>query len=141
MRRISVVEELASNQTTTESIMPLLAQPTENQRSSFSLCSRSAIVRRRASLKTVRASSNGNSNWNCSPPTSPCYGKLVSASHQHLLHHVPRHIRQPEIPSHVVVRQPRVLQPEAMQDRRLQIVHVNLVLHHVHAQIVRLADH
>ena len=57
---------------------------------------------------------------------------------QHLLHNVPRDIRQPEIAAHVAVGQLRVIQAQAVQHRRLQIVNVDLVFGDIESQIVRL---
>src|ERR1019366_9461219 len=76
---------------TTDSTTPLLAQPTENQRSSVSVCSRSATVSKRESWNTVEARSkvtpclrafasaltSSHSNWNGPAFTDhsliPCY--------------------------------------------------------------------
>jgi hypothetical protein len=54
-------------------------------------------------------------------------------SRQHLIHYIPRHVRQSEVSPHVVISQTSVLQAEAVKNRGLQIVHVNLVFEHVHA--------
>jgi hypothetical protein len=43
-----------------------------------------------------------------------------AASGQHLVHHIARHVRQPELPPHVLIRQPRVIKSHTMHDRRLQ---------------------
>ena len=48
-------------------------------------------------------------------------------------------IREAELPALILVGQPFVVEAETMQDGRLQIVNVNLVLRDVEAQIVRRA--
>ena len=53
--------------------------------------------------------------------------------------HLPRHVRQPKVPPAVPVRQPLVVDAEEMQDRRVQVVHVNLVLGGVVSVLVRRA--
>ena len=58
---------------------------------------------------------------------------------QHLLHHVARDVGEPEIAAHVVVGQARVVQAQAVQHGRLQVVHVDLVFEDVEAEVVRLA--
>ena len=65
---------------------------------------------------------------------------IAAVLRQHLLHDFAFHIRQPEIAAHVVVRQARVIQAEAIEQRGLQIVHVDLVFVDVQAEIVGLAD-
>src|SRR5579859_5021284 len=57
---------------------------------------------------------------------------------QQLLHHVALNIRKTEVPPHVVVGQPCMLQPQTMQERRLQIMDMNWIFIDVEAQVVRL---
>ena len=52
---------------------------------------------------------------------------------------MPVHIRQSELASLESVRQPFVIDPEQMQNRRLEIVNVNSVADHVVPEFVRLA--
>ena len=47
------------------------------------------------------------------------------SSHQHLLHHLTPHIRQPEIPAHVAVGEASVVEAEAVEDGGLEIVDVD----------------
>ena len=63
----------------------------------------------------------------------------AARSGQHSLYHFPVNIRQAELPALILVGQPFVVEAETMQDGRLQIVNVNLVLRDVEAQIVRRA--
>src|SRR5438876_5309106 len=58
---------------------------------------------------------------------------------QNCLHHLTMHIRQPEIPPLEPIRQPRMVDPQAVQNRRVEIMHVHRVLHDVVAVIIRLA--
>ena len=58
---------------------------------------------------------------------------------QNRLDHFPRHIRQPEIAPLELIRQPLVIDPQAMQNRRLQIVHMHRIFGDVVAVIVGLA--
>jgi hypothetical protein len=44
-------------------------------------------------------------------------------------HQFPVHIRQPEIAASVPISEPFMIQPEQVQNRRVQIVEVYLVLH------------
>ena len=64
----------------------------------------------------------------------------VFALSQNLLHHVPFDVRQSEIAALVVVGQARVIEPEQVQDRRLQVVDVNGVLDRFHTEVVGLAQ-
>jgi hypothetical protein len=71
------------------------------------------------------------------PPLGP--GAEV-ALRQHLFHYVAFDVGEAEIAAHVADREARVVQAEAVQQGRLQIVHVDLVLGDIHAQLVGLAD-
>src|SRR5690349_7558446 len=57
------------------------------------------------------------------------------------LEQLPRDIRQPEIPPLIPIRQLRVLQPELMQQRRVQIIHAQRILRHPIPDLIRLPDH
>ena len=46
---------------------------------------------------------------------------------QNRLHHFPTHIRQPELAALELVRQPHVIDAQAVQNRGLQIVHVDRI--------------
>ena len=50
--------------------------------------------------------------------------------------HFPVNIGQPEIPARIAIRQPLVIEAQQMQDGRVQVVEVNLVLHRVIAVVV-----
>src|SRR5262245_52389885 len=59
---------------------------------------------------------------------------------QNLSHNIPMHIRQPEIASLEAIRQPRVLDPKTLENRRVQVVNVHRIAGDVVAVIVRLAE-
>lgn len=58
---------------------------------------------------------------------------------EHFLNDSPVDIRQPELPALELERQPFMIDPEKMQDRRLQVVNVNAALGHVEAEVVGAA--
>src|SRR5688572_18844215 len=58
---------------------------------------------------------SGPSNCKTNPPPPR------TASSQDLLHHVPMHIRQPEVPPRVPVRELLMIEPKQMQDRRMEV--------------------
>src|SRR5262249_50964623 len=62
-----------------------------------------------------------------------------SVSSQDLFHHMSMHVRQPIIPPLEPERQFLVVEAEQVQDRRLQVVNVDLVAGHGEAQLVALA--
>lgn len=59
--------------------------------------------------------------------------------HQNIFDYFPMHIGQPKIPPLEFVRQSFVIDPQLMQQRCLEIVHVHRVLDHVHCQVIGLA--
>ncbi len=62
--------------------------------------------------------------------------RLLAELGQQLLHDVAKHVGQPERPALELVRQPGVVEAQAVQDRRLQVVDVDLVLDGVIAELV-----
>ena len=62
-----------------------------------------------------------------------------ASSGDDLIDHPPSHIGQAKVPARIPIRQPFVIQSEQMQDRRVQIVHVDFVLNGVMAILVGLA--
>src|SRR5581483_11038178 len=62
-------------------------------------------------------------------------------SGEHLLYYIAGDVGQAKIAAHVPIGQAGVIEAQALQDRRLQIVNVHFVLDYAHAQFVRLADH
>src|SRR5262249_2993878 len=62
-------------------------------------------------------------------------------SGEHFPDNSSRNIRQPEIAAHVLICQPRVIQPKTMQNRCLKVVDVDLVFDDIQPQLVRFADH
>ena len=50
------------------------------------------------------------------------------------------HVRQAEVSSLETMGQPGVVKPEQMEHGGVQVVHVDLVFHHVEAQVVRLSQ-
>ncbi len=50
-------------------------------------------------------------------------------SRQHLFHHIPMYIRQPEVASGVAVGETFVVESEQVQHRRVQVMDVDFVLH------------
>src|SRR5262249_48096587 len=63
--------------------------------------------------------------------------RSVGKSSQNFLHHIPVDIRQPEMPALELERQPRMIDPQTMQNRRVQIMDMDRVLRDVVAEIVR----
>ena len=59
---------------------------------------------------------------------------------EHLAYDVAPHIGQAEIAALVPVRQLRVIQPQTVQDRRLQVVHADRVFDDFEPEVVRAAD-
>ena len=57
-------------------------------------------------------------------------------SRDDVTHHAAGDIGQAEIPPGVAVRQPLVVEAQRVQDRRVQVVHVDLVLHGLVAEVV-----
>jgi len=49
------------------------------------------------------------------------------------------HVRQPEVAARVTVCQARVVEAQQMQDRRVQIMHMDLVLDGLVAEVIRRA--
>ena len=58
---------------------------------------------------------------------------------QDRLHYAAVHIRQPECAALKLIRELRVVDPQAVQDRRMQVMHVHRILDDVVAVVVRLA--
>ncbi len=56
---------------------------------------------------------------------------------ENVLHHTPVDIREPIIAPIVAEREPLVIEPEQMQQRRVQIVHVDFILHRAVAKFIR----
>src|ERR1041385_950201 len=79
--------------------------------------------------------SDGNRAHSCVRAASR---KSGPPSSQDALHHLAEHIREPVISPLKSIRQLGVIEAKAMQDGRLQVVHVHLVLRHMIAQLVRL---
>ena len=61
---------------------------------------------------------------------------MTRLSRENRLHHLPMHIGQPEVAPGVAVRQLRVVEAEQVQDRRVQIMHVDLLLDGLVAELV-----
>src|ERR1700732_2078791 len=59
-----------------------------------------------------------------------------SRSDQDVFDHIPSHIRQAVIPSAMAKGELRVIEAEAMQDSRVELVDVALVLNDLHAEVV-----
>jgi len=56
---------------------------------------------------------------------------------QQLLHHMPMHIRQPKMPTLILIRQTLMINPQQMQNRGVEIVNVNTVLNHIVTVLIR----
>ena len=69
-----------------------------------------------------------------------CQLSLASFSGEHSLHHVARDIGEAEVTAHVAVSETGVLEAEALEDGRLEIVDVDSVLGDLEAEVVGLAD-
>src|SRR5262245_7599525 len=59
-----------------------------------------------------------------------------SVLRNNLIHHPPMPVRQPERSARVVTTQASWIQPQQMQDRRVQVVHMDLVLRRLMAELV-----
>src|SRR5579884_4364314 len=64
----------------------------------------------------------------------------ILSSRQQLLHDLPMHVRQAEVAALEAVGQLRVIEAQQMQEGRVQVVDVDLVLDHVEAEVVGLAQ-
>ncbi len=64
------------------------------------------------------------------PPRSPRRGYPLDPGSlgQQFLHDFSVHVRQPVVPATMTVRQPRVIDPQQMQDRGMKIVDVDRIL-------------
>ena len=69
------------------------------------------------------------------PPAS-----ATVSSRQQAFHHVPVHVGQAEVAALELVGQPRVVDAQAVQDRGVQVVDVDGVVHDVVAEVVGLAE-
>src|SRR5579864_1523903 len=58
---------------------------------------------------------------------------------QYLPDHFSRHIREPELPAVVQVSKPRMIDAQLVENRRVQVVHGNLVLDGLMADLVSSA--
>jgi hypothetical protein len=65
----------------------------------------------------------------------PCWARR---SDQDVLHHFAVHIGQTEIAALEAIGQPGVIEAEEMEDRRLEVVHVDLVFHHPESELIGL---
>ena len=60
----------------------------------------------------------------------------LGASSQDILHDIPKHVGQPIVAPAVAVGQPRMVQPKQVQDRGVEIVHVDPVFCDRRADVV-----
>src|SRR5262245_10763918 len=58
-------------------------------------------------------------------------------SSEDLAHDAAVHVGEPKITARIAIRQPFVVEPHKVQDRRVQVVHVDTVLHGAIAELVR----
>ena len=78
---------------------------------------------------------------NASVATPVAHKKLrrvvfIASSRENVLHHISKHIRQPVVAALQAEREPRVVEAEQVQNRRLQIVDVNRVAHHARSFVI-----
>src|SRR5688500_12366036 len=78
-------------------------------------------------------------------PSKKWSGRDASSGHarplrQHFLHDIPRHVRQAKIAALEAECQLEVIQAQEVQNRRVQVMHVDHVFHAVVADLVRLAQ-
>ena len=79
-------------------------------------------------------------NWPCGPAAAVERDfSSISSSCQNLAHHFPRHIGQAEIAAAEAERKTFMIDAEAMQDRRVQVVDVDWVVREVVAVVVGAA--
>jgi hypothetical protein len=71
--------------------------------------------------------------------SNPAAAADIPALRQDLGHQVSVHVGQPEFPALEAVGQLLVVHPEAVQQRRVEIVDVDLILHGVVAEVVSRA--
>src|SRR5262249_55039660 len=69
-----------------------------------------------------------------------CRSEFAGWSGQKFASQLACHIRQAEIASLEAVRQLQVVEPEQVENRRVQVVNVDRVLGHIPANLVALAD-
>jgi hypothetical protein len=65
--------------------------------------------------------------------------EIRSGSRHDPVHHFAIHIGEPEIASGIAVSEAQVVDAEEVQDGGMEIMHVDLVLHRVVAELIRLA--
>ena len=58
---------------------------------------------------------------------------------QESVHHLPVHVREPVVAALELERQPSVVDAQAMQHRRVQVMNMHRVARNVVAEVVRLA--
>jgi len=84
-----------------------------------------------ATFATVAALMNRSSpDRHCAPRPPRPVGQASRPVHAYAsiaFHHVPPDVRQPELAPLRLIREPQMIDPQAMQNRRLQIVHVNRI--------------
>ena len=68
---------------------------------------------------------------------SQCW--LMNESREQSLNNFPVNIGQPEVATPVSERQPRVIEPEQMKNRRMEIMDMHFVFGDLHSIIIRLA--
>src|SRR3984957_15881417 len=61
----------------------------------------------------------------------------MMSSDQHFFDDVPFDVREPEIATHVFIRQLGVIEPQAIENGRLQIVDVDLILNYAEPELIR----
>ena len=64
---------------------------------------------------------------------------MEQLSSEDFTNHIPRDIRQAEIPPRVTIREARVLEPEQVQDRGVIVIDVNRIGDNRRAEFIRLA--
>ena len=75
-------------------------------------------------------------------PTFPKMRQTFASLGQDIFHDVSRHVRQPEIPARVPESKALVIEAEAVEDSRVEIVSMNAIFDHASTVVVRLTvDH
>src|SRR6266480_4306657 len=72
---------------------------------------------------------------------SSCRRNYLESSGQKLLNHVSSYVSETEFATHIFIGQPSVVKAQAVQQRGLQVVNVDGILHDVQTIIIRFTHH
>src|SRR6266536_3500138 len=71
------------------------------------------------------------------PRATGAGGNRKPSSGDYLPHYAPMHVGKPEVAAGIAVSEALVIDTQQVEDRRMQVMHMDGVFLHVHAQIIR----